>query len=85
MMSRGGRTDYMFSYNQNKSLQKSSNISIMNTSINSTNSNNNSNDANAIGEKKRLKVQLIQNNPNAQPNNSMRNQLLKLKHVIKLI
>jgi hypothetical protein len=40
MMSRGGRTDYMFSYNQNKSLQKSSNISIMNTSINSTNSNN---------------------------------------------
>ena len=56
----------------------------MNTSINSTNSNNNSKNASAIGEKKRLKVQLKQNNPNAQPNNSLRNQLLKPKCAIKL-
>lgn len=73
-MSRGARTDYMFNSNmakQNKPLQKSSNIIITNTG-HSANSSNSINDISAIGEKKRLKVQLIQNNPNAQPNNSMR-------------
>ena len=48
-------------FNTNRTRDKDTNSVQMST--------NKTSDSSAIGEKKRLKVQFIQNNPNALPNN----------------